>query len=337
MVVAYVKLQRYNQMYTLHYYVIMCIRKILGGQKMGDNTIKPATFRLNEEDINRFKEFAAQNNLNQQEAFTSLLNTLELNNAKSALGDRAKSIEVFQTTVNSLVKFYMNSLEENTTAEERIREELSQQINTKDNTISTLYEQLQDIRNERDSLKNQISELEDKNKQLSDKNNKLEADIIDKSKAIEIANRNNSNLQEQVAEYKEYKNINVELEKKLESLRKDNNSLVSDKTSLGNVVTKLQGEIDNKDNMINFYNDQIEKLQQTESDSKVEIKNLQDKYVSEIDKLKADHRVEMENSLKALEERLMDKSNLELQKKELEMQKFLNEIEGLKEQIIVEK
>jgi chromosome segregation ATPase len=300
---------------------------------MGDNIIKPATFRLNEEDINRFKEFASQNNLNQQEAFTSLLNTLELNSAKSALGDRAKSIEVFQTTVNSLVKFYINSLEENTTTEERIREELSQQINTKDNAISALYEQVQDLKNERDSLKNQITELEDKNKLLSDKNDKLEAEIIDKSKAIEIANRNNNNLQDQVAEYKEYKNINIELEKSLESIKKDNNLLVSDKTSLGNVVTKLQGEIDNKDNMINFYKDQVEKLEQAERDSKTEIKNLQDKYAGEIDKLKADHKVEMENSLKALEEHLMDKNNLEFQKKDLEMQKLQNEIDGLNRQL----
>jgi chromosome segregation ATPase len=304
---------------------------------MSDSIIKPATFRLSEDDINRFKEFASQNNLNQQEAFTSLLNTLELNNAKSALGDRAKSIEVFQTTVNSLVKFYINSLEENTTAEDRIREELNVQISTKDNTISALYEQVQDLKNERDSLKNKIAELEDKNKLLSDKNDKLEADIIDKSRAIEIANRNNNNLQDQVAEYKEYKNINIELEKSLESLKKDNGSLASDKTSLGNVVTKLQGEIDNKDNMIIFYKDQVEKFELAEKDSKAEIKNLQDKYAGEIDKLKADHKIELENSLKVLEERLMDKSNLELQKKDLEMQKLQNEIDKLKVKLTVKK
>lgn len=304
---------------------------------MSDNIIKPATFRLNEDDINRFKEFASQNNLNQQEAFTSLLNTLELNNAKSALGDRAKSIEVFQTTVNSLVKFYINSLEENTTVEERIREELNQQISSKDNTISALYEQVQDLKNERDFLKNQITELENKNKLLSDKNDKLENDILDKSRAIEIANRNNNNLQDQVAEYKEYKNINIELEKSLESLKKDNSSLISDKTSLENVTVKLQGEIDNKDNMINFYKDQVEKLEQVEKDNKIEIKSLQDKHSSEIDTLKTEHKAEMENSLKALEERLMDKSNLELQKKDLEMQKLLNEIESFKGQITVKK
>lgn len=297
---------------------------------MSDSIIKPATFRLNEDDINKFKEFASQNSLNQQEAFTSLLNTLELNNAKSILGDRSKSIEVFQTTVNSLVKFYINSLEENTTTEERIREELNAQISTKDNTISALYEQVQDIKNERDSLKNQVGELEDKIKSLADKNDKLEADIVDKSKAIEIANRNNSNLQEQVAEYKEYKNIHIELEKSLESLKKDNNSLASDKTSLGNVVTKLQGEIDNKDNMINFYKDQVGKLEQGEKDYKAEIKNLQDKHISEIDKLKQEHKIQVESSLKELEERLIEKNNLEIQKKDLELEKVKNKLDNLK-------
>lgn len=297
---------------------------------MGENIIKPATFRLNEEDISRFKDFASQNNLNQQEAFTSLLNTLELSSAKSALGDRAKSIEVFQTTVNSLVKFYINSLEENTTAEDRIREELNQQISSKDNTISALYEQVQDLKNERDFLKNQITELEDKNKLLFDKNYKLEADILDKSKAIEIANRNNSNLQDQVAEYKEYKNINIELEKKLGDVQNDNKQLVLDKTGLENLNSKLQGEIDNKDNMITFYKEQVTKLEQVERDSKAEIKSLQDKYAGEVDKLKAEHKVEMENLLKALEERLIEKSNLEIQKKDLEMQKLQNEIDTLK-------
>jgi len=316
-------------MYTLHYDVIICIRKIMGGKKMSEIIIKPATFRLNEDDINRFKEFASQNSLNQQEAFTSLLNTLELNNAKSALGDRAKSIEVFQTTVNSLVKFYINSLEENTTAEDRIREELSQQISTKDNTISALYEQVQDIKNERDSLKNQITELEDKNKLLADKNDKLEADILDKSKAIEIANRNNNNLQDQVAEYKEYKNINIELEKSLESIKKDNNLLISDKTSLGNVVTKLQGEIDNKDNMINFYKDQVEKLEQVERDSKAENKNIEEKNKQQLLEVENKFKDRLEEQINENKEQFNNKLELEIGKKELELEKLKNKLENL--------
>jgi hypothetical protein len=85
--------------------------------------------------------------------------------------------------------------------------------------------------------------------------------------------------------------------------------------------------------MINFYKDQVEKFEKVEKDSKAEVKNLQDKYADEIGKLKADHKVELENSLTALEERLMDKSTLELQKKDLEIQKLQNDFENLKVQI----
>ena len=82
---------------------------------MSENMSKPATFRFGEEDIIKFKEFAKENNLSHQDAFTSIINTLELDKAKRELGARAQSIEVFQTTVNKLVKFYINSLEENET------------------------------------------------------------------------------------------------------------------------------------------------------------------------------------------------------------------------------
>jgi len=157
---------------------------------MSDNIIKPATFRLDQEDINRFKEFASQNNLNQQEAFTSLLNALELSNAKSTLAGRSNSIEAFQTTVNNLVKFYINSLEENTTTEERIREELSLQLTTKDKTIADLQNKLQEVSDDKVILNDITSSLSNKNKELQEQLSKAQNDIRDKDKYID-------NLQQQ--------------------------------------------------------------------------------------------------------------------------------------------
>lgn len=166
---------------------------------MSENIIKPATFRLNQEDINRFKEFATQNSLNQQEAFTSLLNALELNNAKSTLGDRAKSIEAFQTTVNNLVKFYINSLEENTTTEDRIREELSLQLTTKDKTIADLQNKLQEVKEDKVILDDTNIILSNKNKELQDKlnklHNKLELELGKKDLELEKLKNKLENLQ----------------------------------------------------------------------------------------------------------------------------------------------
>lgn len=102
-----------------------------------------------------------------------MLNALELSNTKSTLGDRSKSIEVFQTTVNNLVKFYINSLKENTTTEDCIREELSLQLTTKDKTIADLQNKLQEVKEDKVILDDTNIILSNKNKELQDKLNKL--------------------------------------------------------------------------------------------------------------------------------------------------------------------
>ena len=108
--------------------------------------IKATSFRVSEEDIAKFKEFAEENGYNQAEAFKSIIQTMEMAKAKGMIKDRAKEIEVFQNTINNLMSMFLNSLNVNQTSEERIREELSQELQTKDNTIGNLYEQLQDLK-----------------------------------------------------------------------------------------------------------------------------------------------------------------------------------------------
>ena len=213
---------------------------------MSEIIIKPATFRLNEDDINRFKEFASQNSLNQQEAFTSLLNTLELNNAKSSLGGRANSIEAFQTTVNNLVKFYINSLEENTTTEDRIREELSLQLITKDKTIADLQNKLQEFKDGKVILDDNIDNLSNKNKELQEQLSKVQNDIKDKDKYIDNLRQQNELLTNTLNEYKEYKEINIKLDI-------DNKELKSENITLNNSNKQLEDKIKNDADMLEFY------------------------------------------------------------------------------------
>ena len=218
---------------------------------MSEIIIKPATFRLNEDDINRFKEFASQNSLNQQEAFTSLLNTLELNNAKSSLGGRSNSIEAFQTTVNNLVKFYINSLEENTTTEDRIREELSLQLITKDKTILDHQNKLQEFKDGKVILDDNIANLSDKNKELQDQLSKVQNDIKDKDKYIDNLRQQNELLTNTLNEYKEYKEINIKLDI-------DNKELKSENITLNNSNKQLEDKIKNDADMLEFYKNQIQ-------------------------------------------------------------------------------
>ena len=320
-------------MYTLHYKVIICIRKILGGKKMSENIIKPATFRLNEEDINRFKEFATQNSLNQQEAFTSLLNTLELNNAKSTLGDRSKSIEAFQTTVNNLVKFYINSLEENTTTEDRIKEELSLQLTTKDKTIADLQNKLQEFKEDKVILDDDITNLSDKNKELQDQLSKMQNDIKDKDKYIDNLRQQNELLTNTLNEYKEYKEINIKLDI-------DNKELKSENITLNNSNKQLEDKIKNDVDMLEFYKNQLQDqkeetkvlnktMLEKDVEYKANIKDVEEKHTQKVLEVEKNFRERLEEQIKLKETEFNNRLELELGKKDLELEKLKNKLDNL--------
>ena len=158
--------------------------------------IKATSFRVSDEDIAKFKEFADKEGYNQAEAFKNIMQTVEMAKAKNIIKDRAKEVEVFQNTINDLMSYFLNSLNVNQTSEERIREELSQELQTKDNTISTMYDQLQEVKAENKALKDNAKELNDNIKIINEEVKKLNNDILDKNKNIDKLNSNNDLLQE---------------------------------------------------------------------------------------------------------------------------------------------
>lgn len=295
-----------------------------------NNSIKATSFRVNETDIEKFKLFSNENNMNQQEAFNSLINTLEMAKAKNMITDRAKEVEVFQDTVNNLMSMFINSLSINQSSEERIRAELSLELNTKDQTIKDLQE-------ERNALKIKSKSIEESNKDLLNKNNfltteveELKNDVFAKNKQIELLNNNNINQLEQLEEYKEYKIING-------TLSKDNKTLSDINNDLTNNNKQLNDKINNNADMIIFYKDNIGKLnsdiellkQQLQTNQE-DIKALEVEHKQELGTVKSENKKALEKDLKETEERLIYKNNLELDKKDLEIQRLNNEIKNLK-------
>ena len=61
--------------------------------------IKATSFRINEDDIAKFKEFAEEQGYNQAEAFKSIMQTVEMAKAKNMIKDRGKEIETFQDKI----------------------------------------------------------------------------------------------------------------------------------------------------------------------------------------------------------------------------------------------
>lgn len=270
---------------------------------------KVTSMRLNEDDLDQFKEFAKENGLNQQQAFNSLLNMVKLENAKEKLGDRAKSIETFKDTINRAIGMYINSLEENVVAEDRIREKLSKELNTKDNTISNLQDQLQKVKADYINLEEKVGHLSEV-KEVSEKEVKrLEKDILEKTNNLDIANRNNNNLQDQLAEYKMYKDNYKVLKDELDKLKEDNVNLINDNK-------QLNDKLNNNKDMLEFYKNQIEQQQQDIKSLNISIENKDTSYNAHIEALEVKYKEQVSN----VKELYKSTLEFELQKKQLEIE-----------------
>lgn len=291
---------------------------------------KVTSMRLNDEDLEQFKAFAKDNGLNQQQAFNSLIALAELEKAKDVLGTRATSIDSFRSTVTTLINFYINSLEENTTSEQTIREELSKELSTKDNTITNLYEQLQELKADKINSDSNLKDIDSKNKELLEQLQKANTDISDKNKNIEKLNSNNDLLQEQLQEYKQYKDNYKALEKELEQLKVDKITSGNTINNLENSNKQLSDKLNNSADMITFYKDNNNKLNVDIEQYKTDSKTMEQQHKQDISNIKAEYEKGLEREVKAIQEQLREKNDIELQKKQLEIDKLKNELDNSK-------
>lgn len=291
---------------------------------------KATSFRVGEEDLEKFRLFMEERGMKTQaEGFKAIMQSVEMAQAKETIKDRAKEIEIFQNTINELMGYFLNSLNVNQNSEERIREELSKELSTKDNTISTMFEQLQELKADKINSDNNLKDINSKNKELQEQLQKANNEIVEKNKSIDKLNSNNDLLQENLQEYKQYKDNYKQLEKELDQLKVDTAGLTTDKTTVENTVTRLQGEIDNKDNMITFYKDNNTDLKKDIDTYKNDIKLLEVKYNKQVEEVKAEHEKAIHEQLENVVGNLNNKQEVELSKKDLEIQKLNNLIEQL--------
>lgn len=293
--------------------------------------IKATSFRIVDEDNDKFKQFMDKEGYKTQaEGFKAIMQAVEVAQAKNAIKDRAKEIETFQDTINKLVGYYLNSLEVNQNSEERIREELSKELQTKDNAISTMYEQLEELKSTMKYKSEQYNILEGKLQETQEALMSKSQDCIRLEKQIDKLNSNNDLLQEQLQEYKGYKDDYKNLEKDLEKLKSDieKKDVVIQGFTTDN--QQLKDKITNLSDMAEFYKNEINNKDKSISEYKSDIKALEDKHNNQIENIKADHEKKFQEQLQNAVDNLNNKHDVELSKKDLEIQKLQNAIEQLK-------
>ena len=280
--------------------------------------IKGTSLRVNEDDLKKFKEYMKEFDLTQAETFQAIINSFEMAKAKNLITDRAKEIEVFQSTVNNLTSMFISSLAINQTSEERIRESLSAELNTKDKLISNLQEDKDKYKDKIKALSTSVEEYENTINKINSNLYKSNKDNEDKTLTINNQLEQIKILNEIVAEYKEFKDTNKVLAHSNKELTKNNNDLVHENLD-------LKDKISNVKDMNKFYKEQILKLEEEVRKLNAENNNNKDKYEKERELLKNTQNkkiddIKLENKMK-LEEKEKDFENrLEFEKEKIQLE-----------------
>lgn len=124
--------------------------------------IKQANFRISVENADRFRAFCEQEGLNQAQGFDHLMQVLELDKAKTVIPSRAMEIEEFERHMKALLSAFLNSIEIADNTEERLKEQMQSQLDSKDQTIIGLQKELETKSNELKELEFAVEGLQER-------------------------------------------------------------------------------------------------------------------------------------------------------------------------------
>lgn len=281
------------------------------------NEIRAVSFRLVEEDIQKFREIAEQQGLNQAEMFQSLMNSFEMAKAKNMITDRAKEIEVFQDTVNNLMSMFINSLAINQTSEERIRETLSLELNTKDKTIADLQEYKEKMKSATKVTDEKLAELEKKVKDLTASLEKTTKELEQKTNIVDNQQKQINTLNSIVTEYKVFKAVNKELESK-------NNELNNKITDVLHNNADIQNKLDNTESMKEFYKNELYSLKNEVKELNRNLKEIEQYNKDEIKALNKAYSENLSSIENKFSEDMNNKIEFEKSKHQLELDRAIN-------------
>ena len=255
---------------------------------------KICSIRTDEETLANFKELCKQFD-NQSECLQALINLHELNNSKKVLSGQQSSIDDFQSRVDGIVRAYINALDINANAEERIRQEFSEQLDSKDKIIITLQERAEYAEN---SLKNTLEDCQNKIDEISALNDSLKLENSELHKSIDMLNQ---------------------------SLTKSEQTVIDKQMIIDSLTAKLP-EHEELEKKINLLNSTISEISEKNKNQETIISQLtqqisinKEKYDFEIQKLKSQAEIDIKQS--ALNEREKNQQKIEeLNTKIMELQ-----------------
>lgn len=222
---------------------------------MAEMEKKVRSIRADDEVYAKFKEVCEQAG-GQNEALSALISSYELETAKSILSGQATSIDDFKSRIDGVIRAYISALDLSVSAEERVRADYRQRMNT------------------------QVKTIED----LQTRNEQLTADYTALSEQSEqTRTAHQAEVTELRAMYDLAQDKAIQAEKQREQAEKIANMATEQVEQLKTRVSELTAKANNSDE----YKADKERLEASEAACKARIGELEKKLVEEQEKAAA--------------------------------------------------
>lgn len=177
------------------------------------------SFRVTDDVMVRFKELQEEMNLTQDGALKMLVDAYELEKAKNAIPDRETEIANFQTKASELIEAFLHSLQLNSDAEARIRNEFALKLDGQAQTIADyqtqvaeLKKQLEEATNLAEAFQTDLTAVQGSVAEEAEKRGRAEAELAalkeekekqlaDKSSIIDMLTSKLADAEQKASEY----------------------------------------------------------------------------------------------------------------------------------------
>lgn len=281
-----------------------------------------ANFRMTRETADRFRGVCKELQTTHQGGMEKLLDNWDLNGLKGALPERKLDIEDFEAHANAILSSFVRSLELAHTTEDRVREQYRKLLESKDETIMNLQDQIRGKEELAVASNTAYMEAENSKKQAEEERREAlermkaaEKMAADKEKIASMLQTKLEELEEQLQGYPELKKEKEDLKTQVKDLEFE---LDHAKWKNKNEAEKAKAEI-------------MEMKKQAELDQEKALARLQkecDQHLSEELKKAAEELTKTKIDLASAQTRAIEKENqvARLEEKNEKLQTTINEL-----------
>lgn len=251
-----------------------------------EKTLKPVSYRIDDETKEKFKEITASIGGNQQDTMATLINAYYMQQKEIGLSDYKADIDRFQAYITSLVTMYTNSLQTNHDMRDTIMSQFEETLKSKDSIIVDLQNQLAAAKQLKDETTSKAKTFEDECKKLTETVTALQSTVSDKDTLNRALTDSCNDLKIKVDH--------------MTAAMQENSALKKDVAELNSANAKLISNVEKHERMLKEQQkheaDALEQLQQKcNLEKEKEILQLEKQYNDEIQKLKAEKQNEVDS------------------------------------------